>query len=101
MVAMVSQKPRYKSIESVELLDKSIASPSTCESLGKRILCSTYPHRLIDFGVAVAMGVLVVSIAAWLAWKRSPTLSGGSQCCPAERLHRVRVGCLKARRSWR
>jgi hypothetical protein len=46
----------------------------------------TYPHGLfgVCVAVAVAMGVLVVSISARLARKRGSARPGSSHCCPAE-----------------
>jgi hypothetical protein len=59
----------------------------------------TYPHGLIAGCMAVAMGGLIVGKSARLARERGLALAGSSHCCPAERLHTVRVGWLETRGS--
>jgi hypothetical protein len=54
----------------------------------------TYTHGFVR-GSCMAVGMLVVSVAARLAREGSSARPGSSHCCPAKRLHCV-WGCYVA-----
>lgn len=54
----------------------------------------TYAQGLV-YGASVAVGVLIVSIAARLAREGGTARPGSNWCCPAKRLHCV-WGCCQS-----
>lgn len=93
-IQMTLQKNPRCPIESAVALScaSNVARRSAARG-GRAMGGLTYAQRLVDWG-GVAVGVLIVGVAARLARESGSARPGSNYCCPAKRLHCV-WGCWR------